>query len=221
MFADYRVDDIERKLQVMTIRPLDVMVTGVTGAGKSTTLNGLFSSDVAKVGNGVEPETMDLTSYSLHKLARFWDTPGLGDGVERDKVHRKKLVYTIDGSNYGWIDLVLIIIEGATRDMGSTYKLINDIIIPHFQRNRVLIAINQCDVAMKGRHWDSVYNRPDSTLKNFLDEQAESIQRRVYESTGVKIIKPVYYSGKYNYNVDKLMDLIIDNIPKCRRNLVT
>ena len=105
--------------------------------------------------------------------------------------------------------------------MGSTNKLLNEIIVPNFQRDRILVAVNQCDVAMKGRHWDSVYNRPDSTLKNFLDEQAESIQRRVYESTGVKIIKPVYYSGKYNYNVDKLMDLIIDNIPKCRRNLVT
>ena len=73
---------------------------------------------------------------------------------------------------------------------------------------------------MKGRHWDSNHNRPDGTLENFLKEQAESIKRRVKEATGVEIITPVYYSGEYGYNINKLMDLIIDNIPTNRRDLV-
>ncbi|MBR1729732.1 MAG: 50S ribosome-binding GTPase [Selenomonadaceae bacterium] len=226
MFADYRVNDIRNKMHVMKIRPLDVMVTGVTGAGKSTTLNCLFGSQVAKVGNGVEPETMDLNYYELNEVARFWDTPGLGDGVVKDKIHAKKIVdllfkdYYKDDRHYGWIDLVLIIIEGINRDMGSTYKLLNEIIVPNFQRDRILVAINQSDVAMKGRHWNYNLNKPDITLENFLRDQAISIQRRVNEATGVKIITPIYYSAEYNYNVDKLMDLIIDNIPTQRRNLV-
>ncbi len=41
-FSSYRTDDIENNLSKMNIRPLDVMVTGVTGAGKSTTLNAFF-----------------------------------------------------------------------------------------------------------------------------------------------------------------------------------
>lgn len=226
MFAEYRIDDLREKMNRMEIRPLDVMVTGVTGAGKSTTLNGLFEKCVAKVGNGVDPETMDLTAYELNNVARFWDTPGLGDGVNRDKVHSKKIVdllyktYKVDNKVYGWIDMVLIIIEGINRDMGSTYKLLNEIIVPNFQRDRILVAINQSDVAMKGRHWDSNHNRPDDTLENFLREQAESIKRRVREATGVEIITPIYYSGEYGYNVNKLLDLIIDNIPTERRDLV-
>lgn len=226
MFAEYRIDDLRDKMNRMEIRPLDVMVTGVTGAGKSTTLNGLFEKCVAKVGNGVDPETMDLTAYELNNVARFWDTPGLGDGVNRDKVHSKKIIdllyktYRIDNKVYGWIDMVLIIIEGINRDMGSTYKLLNEIIVPNFQRDRILVAINQSDVAMKGRHWDSSNNRPDATLEKFLKEQVESIKRRVKEATGVEIITPVYYSGEYGYNVNKLMDLIIDNIPTNRRDLV-
>ncbi|MBQ7593557.1 MAG: 50S ribosome-binding GTPase [Synergistaceae bacterium] len=227
MYSDYRLADLTQKMKIMQIRPLDVMVTGVTGAGKSTTLNSLFEKCVAKVGNGVEPETMNLTSYMLNDVARFWDTPGLGDGVERDRIHAKKIVdllyktYNVDGKYYGWIDMVLIIVEGINRDMGSTYRLLNEIIVPNFQRDRILVAINQSDVAMKGRHWDSYYNRPDDVLENFLNEQALSIQRRVREATGVNIIKPVYYSGEYNYNVNKLMDLIIDNIPTQRRDLIT
>ena len=174
MYSQYRINDLTQKMKLMAIRPLDVMVTGVTGAGKSTTLNSLFEKCVAKVGNGVDPETMNLTAYMLNDAARFWDTPGLGDGVERDKIHAKKIVdllykaYHVDGKNYGWIDMVLVIIEGINRDMGSTYRLLNEIIVPNFQRDRILVAINQSDVAMKGRHWDSFYNRPDNTLKNFL-----------------------------------------------------
>lgn len=39
---NYRVRDIEKKLEKARFRPLNVMVTRVTGAGKSTTLNTIF-----------------------------------------------------------------------------------------------------------------------------------------------------------------------------------
>lgn len=80
MYADYRLKTIDEKLEKARFYPLDVMVTGVTGAGKSTTLNSLFEKEVAIVGDGVDPETMELDSYRLNELMRFWDTPGLGDG---------------------------------------------------------------------------------------------------------------------------------------------
>lgn len=225
MYNNYRIDDIKYKLSFARFRPLDVMVTGVTGAGKSTTLNSLFEKEVAKVGTGVEPETMELDSYELSDLIRFWDTPGLGDGVEKDKVHGKKLVdllykpYVLESNTYGLIDLVLVIIEGANRDMGTTYKLLNEIIVPNFQKECILVAVNQCDVAMKGRHWNHKMNKPESNLYDYLENQATSIQRRVKEATGVSIMKPIYYSAEYGYNVNKLLDFLIDNIPKSRRNL--
>lgn len=58
----------------MGARPLDVMITGVTGAGKSTTLNTIFQKTVAKVGDGAAPETMELDAYFylLPCLMRFF-----------------------------------------------------------------------------------------------------------------------------------------------------
>ena len=47
-FKNYRIDDIQRKIDYIGVQPLDVMVTGVTGAGKSTTLNTFFQKYVAK-----------------------------------------------------------------------------------------------------------------------------------------------------------------------------
>lgn len=226
-FSSYRTNDIENNLSKMNIRPLDVMVTGVTGAGKSTTLNAFFQKNVAKVGDGVDPETMELDSYSLNDAFRLWDTPGLGDGIAKDQVHKKKLVdllYKVyvtnpDQQRFGWIDMVLVIIEGGNRDMGTTYTLLNEVIVPNIQRDRILVAINQADFAMKGYHWNHSFNAPDAELYAFLENQAFSIQRRVREATGVNILKPVYYSAQYSWNIDKLFDFIIDNMPTCRRSL--
>ena len=224
---NYRKDDIEKKLQKARFRPLDVMVTGATGAGKSTTLNTIFRKNVATVGNGVDPETMELDSYSLNDVFRLWDTPGLGDCVAVDEIHKRKLVnllyktYTLDGNTYSWIDLAIVVIEGANRDMGSTYTLLNEVIVPNIQTDRILVVINQADVAMKGKHWNYYTNKPDKVLKDFLEKQALSIQRRVKEATGITIRKPIYYSAEYNYNVEKLLDFIIDDMPLVRRPLIT
>lgn len=224
-FENYRKDDIERKLQRANFRPIDIMVTGVTGAGKSTTLNSLFRKEVAKVGNGVAPETMRLGNYKLNDAFRLWDTPGLGDGIAEDRVHKKKITnllcqsYPLDGRVYGLIDMVLVIIEGVNRDMGTTYTLLNEVIAPNIQGERILVAINQADVAMKGRHWNRETMAPDFELTEFLENQAYSIQRRVKEATGVSIPKPVYYSAEYGYHVKAVLDFIIDNMPDKKRVL--
>lgn len=224
-FKNYRIDDIQRKIDCLGVQPLDVMVTGVTGAGKSTTLNTFFQKYVAKVGDGVDPETMELDAYSLNDYLRLWDTPGLGDGVDKDEIHKKKITellnktYTSDGREYGFIDMVLVIIEGTNRDMGTTYKILNDVIVPNISKYRILVLINQADMAMKGRHWDYKLNKPDKVLLEFLDKQVSSIKERVNEATGVQILKPVYYSAEYGYNVEKVFDFIIENMPIDRRKI--
>ena len=217
-FNTYRTTDINNNLNRIGIRPLDVMVTGVTGAGKSTTLNAFFQKTVAKVGDGVDPETMELDAYALNDFFRVWDTPGLGDGIENDKIHKKKLIDLLY-KTYS-VDMVLVIIEGATRDMGSTYTLLNEVIVPNIQKNRILVAINQADIAMKGYYWDNITKSPDSQLINFLNDKAISIKERVKEATGIDILTPVYYSAEYNWNVKAVFDFIIDHMPSEKRKFI-
>lgn len=225
-YNTYRKDDVIRKLTDMNISPLDALITGVTGAGKSTTLNTVFEKTVAAVGDGTDPKTEMLESYILDNYIRLWDTPGLGDGVKEDKNHSRKIIsllhktYQRNNIKYGFIDLVIVIIEGSNRDMGTTYTLLNDVIVPNIQKDRIIVAINQADMAMKGHHWDYQKNMPDSVLKDFLEQQAFSIQRRVKEATGIIIKKPVYYSAQYKYNIDVFLDAIIDNIPTVKRKMI-
>lgn len=65
----------------------------------------------------------------MHDYLRVWDTPGLGDGIARDKVHAKKIIdllyktYPKEGVSFGFVDLALVIVDGASRDLGTAYKL--------------------------------------------------------------------------------------------------
>ncbi len=221
----YRAADIEYKLRSLGVRPLDVMVAGVTGAGKSTTLNALFQKDVARVGQGVDPETMEITGYKLNDWFRIWDTPGLGDNVETDLQHKEKMTkllrstYRYGNGTYRVIDMALVIIEGANRDMGTTYDLLNNVIVPNIQKDRIFVVINQADLAQKGHHWNRITNTPDAVLAAFLEQQAVSVQQRVKESTGVTIRKPICYSAEYGWNLQAVFDFIVDNIPAKRRAL--
>lgn len=225
-FSSYRTGDIVNNLRRIGVRPLDVMVTGVTGAGKSTTLNSFFQRTIAKVGDGVDPETMELDAYELSDLFRVWDTPGLGDGVNADQIHKKKMInllhktYAINNQNYLLIDMCMVIIEGSNRDMGTTYTLLNDVIVPNIQTDRIFVVINQADVAMKGTHWKRNRKEPDNQLINFLEEQAYSIKKRIRETTGVDIIKPVYYSAEYGWNVKAVFDMLIDHMPAKKREIL-
>ncbi|MBQ3758115.1 MAG: 50S ribosome-binding GTPase [Synergistaceae bacterium] len=252
MLSQYRIKDIEDRVKKMQAQPLDVMLIGATGSGKSTTLNGLFGSERAKVGHGFDPETMNISEHRLNELLNFWDTPGLGDSANQDKEHVKKIVdklretYTANklpikiqhipldlepkyfrilmnevalGKDYGLIDLVLVVIDGSTRDLGTVYTLFVDVLLPNIQADRILTVINQCDMAMSGRHWDYSRNVPDSTLLDFLNDQVRTITRRISETTGKNIIPPVYYSAEYGYNIERVLDLIIDHIPLERRKI--
>lgn len=209
---------------------INLMITGATGCGKSSTINALFDMKVAKVGVGVDPETMEITKYELDNLI-LWDSPGLGDGKEADNRHAKNIIKKLnelDENNNLLIDLVLVILDGSTRDLGTSYELINNVIIPNLGENkkdRILVAINQADAAMKGRHWDYNTNKPDGELEKFLEEKIVSVKNRIKEGTGIDI-EPIYYSAGYKennekqcqpYNLSKLLSYIVKFTPKEKR----
>jgi hypothetical protein len=105
--------------------------------------------------------------------------------------------------------------------MGTAFRLLESVVLKNIEPQRVIVAINQADMAMKGRHWNHEQNRPEAALAQFLDEKAESVQRRILESTGLRIRRPVCYSARAGYNVCALMDHIIDHVPTSRRPSAT
>jgi len=221
-----------RNLMQLKKQKLNILITGATGSGKSSTINALFDTEVAKVGVGADPETMEIEKYVFNNMV-LWDSPGLGDGKEKDNQHAKAIIKKLnelDENGDPIIDLVLVILDGSTRDLGTSYELINNVIIPNLSEpeKRLLVAINQADVAMKGRrNWDYENNRPTKEAEKFLEEKVKSVKRRIKEATGVDI-EPIYYAAGYKeenqkqrpYNLSKLLYLIISHMPKEKRIII-
>lgn len=213
---------------------INLLITGATGCGKSSTINALFGTEVAKVGCTPDPETMEIEKYNLNNLI-LWDSPGLGDGKEADNRHAKNIIKKLnerDSDGNLLIDLVLVILDGGSRDLGTSYELINKVIIPNLgedKEKRILIAINQADVAMKGRYWNYEENKPEPKLVEFLDEKADSVRKRIKEATGVSV-EPIYYSAGFKedgeeqqqpYNLTKLLYYIVKRTPKKKRLVIS
>ena len=208
---------------------LNILITGATGCGKSSTINAMFGEEVAKVGVGVDPETKDIQKFSLGNMV-LWDSPGLGEGKEADNRHAKNIINKLaetDENGNALIDIVLVILDGSSRDMGTSIELINQVIIPNIgkdRENRRLVAINQADMAMKGNNWDKINNRPNEELIAFLGKKVESVKRRIYEESKVEV-EPIYYCAGYTngenkqnpYNLSKLFSYILKMTPKEKR----
>lgn len=234
MSSDVSDADKTKKLsRLLRIRgkKVNIMLAGATGSGKSSTINALFNMEVAKIGVGVDPETDCIAKYELDNLI-IWDTPGLGDGVENDERITRDIIKKLnelDEDLNPVIDMVVVILDASSKDLGTSYDLINKVLIPclgeEAAKERILIALNQSDIAMKGNHWDVDKNEPDEILKDFLIKKAESVQKRIKEGTGLDI-KPIYYCAGYKedgknqrkpYNLTKLLYYIVKAIPKDKR----
>jgi len=235
----------------------NIMLVGATGCGKSSTINALFAvgedeetdgkdneseeeveielfpsrrAEVAKVGSKADPETKTIEKYRIGNLV-LWDTPGLGDGTEEDEHHKEvitELLREKDEDGNALIDLVLVILDGSTKDLGTSYHILNTVIIPELggETERILVALNQADIAMKtGRHWNYEKNEPDEILIRYLEEKVQSIKERIKEDSGLDV-EPVYYCAGYKeeggdvvrpYNLSKLLCYMMQSIPAQKR----
>ena len=211
-------------------KKVNIMLVGSTGSGKSSTVNAMFNMDIAKVGVGVDPETSIISKFELDNLI-IWDTPGLGDGVENDKRITKNIISKLnetDEQGNPLIDMVLVIMDASSKDLGTSYDLINNVLIPCLEKEsekRILIGLNQSDIAMKGTHWIAEKNEPDEVLIEFLKKKADSVQNRIKDATGLDI-QPVCYCAGYKeeggeqrkpYNLTKLLYHIVIMIPREKR----
>ncbi|MBP3611458.1 MAG: 50S ribosome-binding GTPase [Lachnospiraceae bacterium] len=251
--TDEEKKELLKRLRTFCNTETNIMLVGATGCGKSSTINALFACgeeeevpseddlasetvkkpgfiEVARVGSKADPETKDIERYKIGNLV-LWDTPGLGDGTEIDEHHKegiRELLRDKDADGNALIDLVLVILDGSSRDLGTSYKILNEVIIPelHGENERILVALNQADVAMKtGRHWDYEKNEPDETLIHFLNEKVASIKARIKEDSNLDI-EPVYYCAGYKeesgdvvypYNLSKLLYYIMNAVPAHKR----
>ena len=158
-----------------------------------------------------------------------WFGAYLRKGNDRYSIHPEPFVpggYFVPGKpdKDGRSNFTFVVKPGFVDD---TFELIEKVIAPCIGKNdkRLLVAINQADIAMKGKHWDSENHKPDETLAAFLKEKEKSVHDRILNGCGISV-DPISYSAGYkeegcpqepSYNMAKLLYYIIDSIPEEKR----
>src|SRR5574344_277923 len=212
-----------KNIEQLKQQKLNILFVGATGVGKSSTINAIFNTEVAKVGYSVDPETAMIQKFEIDNMI-LWDTPGLGDDPEKDKKYANEIanaLKTKDANGQLLIDEVVVLIDGSNRDMKTAYEVIENVIVPFIgDTKRIIIAINQCDMALKGHYWNYEKNKPEEQLVSFLNEKVLSVKTRISESTGV-YTEPIYYSALHNYNISKLLLAMLMSMPEEKRFLLT
>ncbi len=214
---------------------VNLLIVGATGVGKSSTISALFNTDscrekeVAPIGHNVQPKTKHLNKYCLGKL-NTWDTPGLGDGIDDKYIEFEieELLHQKTEDNYGLIDLVIVILDGSNKDLGTSIDIINKILILNLgekPEERILIAINKIDLAKSGRYWDRDQNKPMDHLEKYLDQMINDIKSRIHQATNVSIDPIIYSAGdiKNNqspYNLLEFINNILVNLPDKKRIII-
>ncbi|HED4593356.1 DUF3944 domain-containing protein [Campylobacter jejuni] len=213
---------------------LNILIVGGTGAGKSSTIKALFETEGynldIEINSSSKPVTQEIKEYQLSNLT-IYDSPGLGDGSENDSRHMEKIKNLLEKNDDGKakIDLVLVIVNATTRDLESTYKTINEAIMPYMEeKERILIALNKCDKASDNPDitFDYKENKLSQELEEILEEKVKAIKERIKADTEIDVDVIYYAAGYYNedtkekrpaYNLNKLLAYIVDKAPLKKR----
>ena len=71
-----------------------ILVTGITGAGKSALINGIVGDEVAKEGHELDRATTKVESFKYKYQdvdITIWDSPGLQDGLDKEEEYVKDM----------------------------------------------------------------------------------------------------------------------------------
>lgn len=205
---------------------------GGTGVGKSSTINAIYGANRVKVGTSARPQTQEIEQCQISKNITLYDSPGLGEGSEKDKQHMEKihkLLTDTDGNGNAKIDLVLVITDASVKGLGQEYETIKYLLKTLGDSKRILIGLNKCDCAVSERYFDRESNKLGQKQDEFLREKVADLQARIKADTGLSLGKDdivCYSAGYYDeetqtqdkpYNIVELEKMILSKIPKQKR----
>lgn len=203
----------EAILRELVERPPTIGLIGVSGVGKSSTINRLFRTElptsdsvacttefravplqVSYHGRGAEPSTVAL---------RVVDAPGLGEDVRKDEEYLE-----LYRENLPQCDVVLWVMSARNRAVALDQQYLARLPEIH---SRVVLGINQVDI-VEPRDWSEAYNVPSSAQARTIRAIERDRRERMSHVLG-RSVPTVAYSAHRGFRLTSLFHMLLAASP--------
>ncbi|MBL8658907.1 MAG: 50S ribosome-binding GTPase [Rhodospirillales bacterium] len=204
---EFKHEDLEKAkaaiIEEFSQRPPTIGVIGVSGTGKSSTINAFFGTDLAishVVACTKDFWNVDLGSTLVQGPAqgkkvtlRVVDAPGLGEDVSLDPGYLEMYLRHLPGC-----DVILWISTARNRAIALDQQYLAKLAQFH---DRMVFGINQIDL-VEPMDWQRI-NCPSDEQERNVNLIVEDRQRKLESITG-KEINVVPYCAARKYNLQEL-----------------
>ena len=201
--------------EVVEQKPVNILLVGRTGGGKSSLINTLFQSELAEVD--VLPSTDQIQNYhwetSTGEALTLWDTPGY---EQINSAEFRKLV--IDYASTA--DLLLLVTPALDPALQMDVDFLQDIKV-EVEDLPVITIVTQVDRLRPIREWEPPYNWLEGERpKEIAIRKATEYRAELLGEFSHKVQPIVTYdlkTGRKAWNMDALSLGVIDAIAPAKQ----
>jgi predicted GTPase len=204
-------------LKELMEKPPTIGLIGVSGVGKTLTINSLFKTNLPTsdtVACTKEFENIDLSLKINNRNTedckinlRIVDAPGLGEDINFDPNYLQKYK-----ENLGQCDVILWIMTGRNRAVALDQQYLMQLNDFH---SKMVFGINQVEL-IEPRLWNDKINLPaPQQLENI--RIIENDRKTKIEAIVKQKVNICSYSAKAKYNFENLFGLLINSCPNDRK----
>jgi small GTP-binding protein len=198
-------------------RPPAIAVIGVSGVGKSATINAMFGTKLAvsattrgtsRFSNNLfQFESNRVEGASVKCALRVYDAPGLGEDAALDANYLDRYRRHLPKC-----DVALWVIAARNRALALDQQYLRALapVLPN-----TVIAINQADL-IDPLDWDTRLNLPSRAQERHMAQIVEDRRSKLSHGLGLEFPAVAYSAAKY-YNLQKMFAACVKAAPADRR----
>lgn len=208
--------DKDKILKELFSNPPTIGIIGLSGTGKSSTINAMFKTNLPISHTTGCTKSFDENNFVFTKRGpienqkislRVYDAPGLGESQLKDPGFLKQY-----RENLPKCDVILWTLSARNRALALDQQYLQE--LSEFS-GKIIFGLNQVDL-VEPRNWHPKMPMPTPEMKKYIDEIVVNRQERIQEVLGKKVTI-IPYSNYRKYNLATLFEQLISNCPTGRK----
>lgn len=201
-----------------TVAPPTICVIGLSGVGKSSTINSMFGatrtvSATVRGTSRFDAETYEIQSARVSGLQlscrlRVYDAVGLGEDIELDSSYLRRYKMHLPKC-----DVALWIVAARNRALALDQRYLQQLasVLPN-----LVIGLNQVDL-VEPLNWSDDTNLPSRAQQRAISEIARDRNQKLARYARQRGVAVIPYSATRYYNLQSLYLECVRSAPAARR----